>query len=133
MSLIKLMLVDNNEVFKNGWRTLLQAQPEIEVVAETNSRAEAINILQTHHPDVVLMDITTVGMNEMEAIRQLKACCPTVDILPLVIHETVDHEKDLFFQMFKAGASGCIFSQAAAEDLLQAIRVVYCGEGYFTL
>ncbi len=74
MSLIKLMLVDNNQVFKNGWHTLLQAQPEIEVVAETATRAEAMTILQTHHPDVVLMDITTMDIiNEMEAIRQLKA------------------------------------------------------------
>jgi len=98
MALIKLMLVDNNEVFKNGWRTLLQTQPEIEIVAETSSRVEAIDLLQTHQPDVVVIDISTVGTNEMETIRQLKACRPTADILALVRPETIDPKETSLFK-----------------------------------
>jgi DNA-binding NarL/FixJ family response regulator len=74
------------------------------------------------------MDVTALGMNEMEAIHQLKACCPSVAILVLVIDEVIHKEKDHFFQMFNAGASGCIPSQATSEDLLRAIRTVYRGE-----
>lgn len=128
MSSIKLMLIDNYKIVRTGVRMLLQSQPDIEVVTEADSWAEAIALIQTYHLDVVLMDVTALGMNEMKAIHQLKACCPAVAILVLIIDEVIHKEKDHSFQMFNAGASGCIPSQATSEDLLRAIRTVYRSE-----
>ncbi len=124
---IKLMLVDDFNVVRVGLYKLLQAQPDIEVVAEANPGAEAVALAQTYHPDVVLMDVKMPGTNEMEATRQLKACCPAVAILALMIYDSIYEARKHFIHMFDAGASGCILGQATPEDLLQAIRTVHRG------
>jgi two-component system response regulator NreC len=124
MTSIKIMLVDDHEIVRAGLRMLLQAQQDIEIVAEAASGAEAMTLVQTHQPDVVLMDVSMPDMNGMEVTRQLKSCCPSVAILALTIHE----EEEYFFRMLNAGASGYIPKRAAPEDLLQAIRTVYRGE-----
>ena len=121
---IKLILVDDHEIVRAGLRMLLQAQPDIEIVAEAGSGAEAIALAKTHQPDVALMDVAMPEMNGIEATRQLKACSPATAVLALTIHE----EEDYFFQMLDAGASGYIPKRAAPEDLLQAIRKVHRGE-----
>jgi two-component system response regulator NreC len=124
MAVIKIMLVDDHEIVRAGLRMLLQSQPDMEIIAEASSGAEAIELITTHQPDVILMDVTMKDMNGIEATRQLKVCCPTVSILALTIHE----EEEYFFQMLSAGASGYIPKRAAPEDLLQAIHTVYGGE-----
>jgi len=124
MATIKLMLVDDHEIVRAGLRMLLQAQPDMEIVAEASSGPEAIELVQTQQFDVALMDVSMPEMNGIEATRQLKACCPSIAILALTIHE----EEDYFFQMLDAGASGYVPKRAAPEDLLQAIRKVHQGE-----
>jgi two-component system response regulator NreC len=121
---IKLMLADDHEIVRAGLRMLLGAQSDMEIVAEASSGGEAIELAQTHQPDVVLMDIAMPDMNGMEATRQLKVRCPSVAVLALTIHE----EQGYFFQMLDAGASGYIPKRAAPEDLVQAIRTVHRGE-----
>jgi DNA-binding NarL/FixJ family response regulator len=107
-----------------GLRMLLQAQPDIEIVAEASSGEEAIDLVQMHQPDVVLMDVTMPGMSGMEATRQLKASYPSVAVLALTIHE----EEDYFFQMLQAGASGYVPKRVAADELIRAIHTVFQGE-----
>ncbi|MEJ2558202.1 MAG: response regulator transcription factor [Anaerolineae bacterium] len=124
MSTIRLILVDDHEIVRIGLRMLLQAQPDIEIVAEASSGEEAIELVQTYQPDVVLMDVTMPGMSGMEATRQLRASCPAAAILALTIHE----EEDYFFQMLEAGASGYIPKRVAADELIRAIRTVFLGE-----
>lgn len=126
MERIKLMLVDDHEIVRSGLRMLLQAQPDMEIVAEAGSGAEALELIQKYQVDVVLMDVTMPQMNGMEATRQLTACCPTVAVLALTIHE----EEEYFFQMLDAGAAGYIPKRAAPEDLLKAIHTVYQQEVY---
>ncbi len=127
MSTIRLILVDDHEIVRVGLRMLLQAQPDIEIVAEASSGEEAIELAQRHQPDVILMDVTMAGMNGMEATRQLKACCPLAAVLALTIHE----EEDYFFQMLQAGASGYVPKRVAADELIRAIHTVF--EGKFFL
>ena len=124
MPSIRLMLADDHEIVRAGLRMLLGAQPDMEIVAEASTGAEAVELAQIHEPDVVLMDIAMPDMNGMEATRQLRARCPSVAVLALTIHE----EEDYFFQMLDAGASGYIPKRAAPDDLLQAIRTVHRGE-----
>ncbi len=124
MSTIKLMLVDDHDIVRAGLRMLLQAQPDIEIVAEAGSGAEAIRLAKAHQPDVILMDVNMPDMSGVETTRQLRACCPEIVILALTIHE----EEEYLFQMLDAGASGYIPKRAAPEDLLQAIHTVNRGE-----
>jgi two-component system response regulator NreC len=124
MSTIRLILVDDHEIVRIGLRMLLQAQPDIEIVAEASSGEEAIELAQTHQPDVVLMDVTMPGMSGIEATHQLKASCPLTAILALTIHE----EEDYFFQMLQAGASGYVPKRVAADELIRAIHTVFLGE-----
>jgi len=121
---IRLVLADDHEIVRAGLRMLLQAQPDMEILAEASSGAEAIQLAETHQPDVVLMDVAMPDMNGIEATRRLKQCCPSVAVLALTIHE----EEEYFFQMLHAGASGYIPKRAAPDDLLQAIRTVHQGE-----
>jgi DNA-binding NarL/FixJ family response regulator len=102
---------------------LLQPHPDIEIVAEAGSGAEAIELAQAHQPDVILMDITMPDMNGMEATRELKRRCPSVAVLALTIHESEDY----LFEMLAAGASGYVPKRAAPDDLLRAIRAVNRG------
>jgi DNA-binding NarL/FixJ family response regulator len=118
------MLADDHEIVRTGLRMLLGTQPDMEIVAEASSGAEAIELAQTQQPDVILMDVAMPDMDGMEATRQLGACCPSVAVLALTIHE----EEDYFFEMLDAGASGYIPKRAAPDDLLQAIRTVHRGE-----
>jgi two-component system response regulator NreC len=124
MATIKIMLVDDHKIVRAGLRMLLQSQPDMEIIAEASSGAEALELVKDCQPDVILMDVTMEEMNGIEATRKLKSCCPNVSILALTIHE----EEEYFFQMLSAGASGYIPKRAAPEDLLQAIQTVYRGE-----
>ncbi len=124
MPTIKLMLVDDHDIVRAGMRMLLDAQPDMEIVAEANCGADALELLQTQQPDVVLMDVTMPEMNGIETTRQLKTLYPDIAVLALTIHE----EEEYFFQMLDAGASGYIPKRAAPEDLLRAIHTVYNGE-----
>jgi two-component system response regulator NreC len=121
---IRLVLADDHEIVRAGLRMLLEAQPDMDIVAEASSGKQAIELALAHVPDVILMDVAMPDMNGMETTRQLRACCPTVAILALTIHE----EEDYFFQMLDAGASGYVPKRAAPADLLKAIRTVYRGE-----
>ncbi len=121
---IRLVLADDHEIVRAGLRMLLNTQPDIEIVAEASSGAEAIELAQAYQPDVILMDVAMPDMDGMEASRAIKAHCPSVAVLALTIHE----EEDYFFRMLDAGASGYIPKRAAPDVLLQAIRTVHSGE-----
>lgn len=121
---IKLMLVDDHDIVRAGLRMLLEAQPDMEIVAEAGSGAEALALVQTSEFDVILMDVTMPDMTGIETTRRMKECCPSVAVLALTIHE----EEEYFFKMLDAGALGYIPKRAAPDDLLQAIRTVHQGE-----
>jgi two-component system response regulator NreC len=124
MSPIRLMLADDHKIVRAGLRMLLGTQPDMEVVAEASSGAQAVELAQAHQPDVILMDIAMPDMNGMEATHEIKIHCPSVAVLALTIHEGEDY----FFRMLDAGALGFIPKRAAPDDLLQAIRTVHRGE-----
>ena len=105
-------------------RLLLEAEPDIEVVGEALEGWEAINLVEKHLPDVILMDIAMPGMDGLEATRQIKAAWPQVKVLVLTMHRSDEY----FFEMLKAGASGYILKGAETSDLIQAVRVVGRGE-----
>ncbi|MEW5869784.1 MAG: response regulator transcription factor [Chloroflexota bacterium] len=126
MEIIRLMLVDDHEVVRTGLRSFLTGQPGLEVVAEAGSGEEALQIAREQQPDVILMDISMEKMDGLEATRRLGVICPQSKVLALTVHT----DKQYFFEMLSAGAAGYVTKQAAADDLLEAIRTVAEGNVY---
>jgi len=120
------MLVDDHDVVRTGLRSYLEQQSGIQVVAEARNGNEALERAQQTQPDVIVMDITMPEMDGLAATRRLKEILPTIQILALTVHE----DKQYFFEMMAAGASGYITKQSAAEDLVAAIHAVAEGHVY---
>lgn len=125
-AVIRVMLVDDHDVVRAGIRALIDAQPDMNVVAEASNAEQALTLLPDVQPHVVLMDITMPGMDGLKATRKARECCPSAAVLALTIHEG----REYFFAMLNAGASGYIPKSAAAEELMIAIRAVARGEVY---
>ncbi len=126
MKKIRLLLVDDHDVVRAGLRSFLQTQEDFEVVAEAGNGEDGIKQALAFHPDVILMDITMPGMDGMVATRQLRTLCPESSVLALTVHD----DKQYFIQMLAEGASGYITKQAAAEDLVAAVRTIAAGQLY---
>lgn len=107
-------------------KTFLETKEDIQVIGEANTGADAVKLALEMRPDVTVMDISMPDIDGMEATRQLKAQCPNCHVLALTVHE----DKQYLFEMMKAGASGYITKQAAAEELVAAIRAVSGGNVY---
>ncbi len=120
---IRLLLVDDHSILRAGLRMLFAAEPDLQIVGEAGSGAEAIDAVRTLRPDVVIMDVAMPGMNGIEATRQIKELHPEIAVLALTMHE----DEQYFFEMLNAGASGYIPKRAAPDDLIAAIRVVQQG------
>ncbi len=121
---IRLMLVDDHAVVRSGLRMLLEAEPDMVIIAEASDGAEAVTLARRCRPDVVVMDISMPDMSGIEATRRIRAECPETAVLALTVHEADQY----FFEMLNAGASGYVPKRAAPDDLVAAIRVVHRGE-----
>jgi two-component system, NarL family, response regulator NreC len=118
--------VDDHDIVRTGLKSFLETQEGFQIVGEAGSGSQAIQVSQAICPDVVVMDITMPGMDGLEATRQLKVLCPQVQILALTVHE----DKQYFFEMLAAGATGYVTKQAAADELVAAIHAVAQGNVY---
>lgn len=121
---IRVLIADDHTIVRSGLRLLLEAEPDIDVVGEALDGGEALNLVEKHLPDVVLMDIAMPGMGGLEATRRIKASWPQIKVLVLTMHRSEEY----FFEMLKAGASGYILKGAETSDLIHAVRVVGRGE-----
>lgn len=121
---IRVLIADDHIIVRSGLRLLLEAEPDIDVVGEALEGREALNLVEKHLPDVVLMDIAMPGMDGLEATRRIKASWPQIQVLVLTMHRSDEY----FFEMLKAGASGYILKGAETSDLIDAVRVVGRGE-----
>lgn len=124
MSKIKLILADDHAVVRSGIRMLLEAQPDITIVAEAETGKEAVSLVRSLRPDVILMDIQMPDMNGIEATKQIKITAPETAVLALTMHE----DDQYFFEMLHAGASGYVPKRAAPDELVTAIRTVGRGD-----
>ncbi len=120
------MLVDDHAVVRTGFRLLLQAFADIEVVAEADSAEAACQMYESVPPDVVVMDIAMAGMGGIEAIKRLMAKDAKARILALSAHEDTSHPK----RALQAGALGYLSKRSAPEVLIDAIRAIARGQRY---
>ncbi|WP_240374378.1 response regulator transcription factor [Bacillus piscicola] len=123
---IRLVLIDDHQLFREGVKRILDMEPNFEVVAEGDDGDEALELVENNEPDVVLMDINMPGMNGVEATRNLIRKFPGVKILILSIHD----DETYVTHVLKTGASGYLLKEMDADALIEAVRVVGNGGAY---
>jgi DNA-binding NarL/FixJ family response regulator len=124
MTKTRILLVDDHAIVRLGLMTLLNDQPDMEVVAEASTAAEAVRAVDKFNPDVVLMDIRLPGEGGIEATRQVTARFPDSKVVML----TSFADDDLVLRAISAGAAGYVLKQVGNEELLRAIRAAARGE-----
>ncbi|MCF3965486.1 response regulator [Streptomyces fuscigenes] len=122
---IRVMLVDDQALLRTGFRMVLAAQPDMEVVAEAGDGAEALEVLRATSVDVVLMDVRMPRLDGVEATRRI--CAAGADAPKVLILTTFDLD-EYAFSGLKAGASGFMLKDVPPGDLLNAIRAVHSGD-----
>lgn len=122
--MIRLMLIEDHEMVRAGFRMLLGAQPDMEIVGEAASGEEGLTLVAGLRPDVILLDISMTGMGGADTARAIKALLPEVAILAVTLYDDQEH----LLQMLNAGANGYLPKRAAADELVSAVRAVHAGE-----
>jgi DNA-binding NarL/FixJ family response regulator len=126
MSKLRILLVDDHRIIRDGLKGLINAEPDMEVIGEAGDGQTALQLIATLHPNVVVMDISMPGMNGARATELIKREYSDIQIIAL----TANEEKGYMSQMLQAGASGYVLKLTAAEELIKAIRIVVTGKTY---
>lgn len=126
MSSIRVLLADDQAPFREGLRTVLSAQPGIEVIGESANGAEAVEMAGQLVPDVVLMDLRMPVLDGVNATRRLRARLPECQVIVLT---TFDDDEQVF-EALRAGAAGYLLKDAPPEKLAEALRVVARGDSF---
>jgi len=121
---IRVLIADDQELVRTGFRVILNAEPDLEVVGESRDGKEVIEAARRLRPEVVLMDIRMPNLDGIEATRRIAAGAGSPRVLILT---TFDLDQYVY-EALRAGASGFLLKDAAADDLLQAIRVIAAGD-----
>jgi DNA-binding NarL/FixJ family response regulator len=125
---IKVLLVDDHAIIREGLRSLLEKQPEMEVIADTDDGRRAIELVRELLPNIVIMDISMPGLNGIEAARQITTEFPDVKVIALSIHS----KRRFVADMLSAGATGYILKECLFDELVQAIKAVVVGGRYLS-
>lgn len=121
---IRILLADDHTILREGIRSLIESEPDMSVIGEANDGHTAVKLASQLKPDIILMDLAMPLLNGLEATRQIKKQNPQAKILILTMHENEEYIR----QVLVAGAMGYILKDAAARELLGAIRSVFKGE-----
>ncbi len=121
---ITLMIVDDHAIVRQGVRAFLDTQPDLKVVAEAGSGAEAIQLASEQAPDVVLMDLVMPEMDGVETTRRLKQVSPRSQVIVLTSY----HEDEHIFPAIRAGALSYLLKDVAPAELAEAVRKAARGE-----
>src|ERR1035437_9223285 len=128
MPKIRVMLVDDHAIVRDGVRALLEFADDVEVVGEAANGSEALQMVKELSPDVVLMDIGMPFMDGLEATRRIHKETPKTKVLVVTQYDDREH----VFPIIEAGASGFVSKVAASLELVQGIRSVYQGDSYLS-
>ncbi|MGD0577619.1 MAG: response regulator transcription factor [Bryobacteraceae bacterium] len=128
MKKIRIVLADDHSVVRQGFRRILEAQPDMEIVGEASNGREALEEVAKLTPDVVVMDVAMPELNGIEATRRIKEATPHTRVLALSMHKDSVYVREIL----RAGARGYLLKDAVDEDLIAAVRAVSRGEGYLS-
>jgi two-component system response regulator NreC len=125
---IRILLADDHKIVRDGLRTLIERQSEMEVVGEAENGRKAVQLTLELVPDVVVMDVTMADLNGIEATRQIHKEQPCIKIIALSMHS----DRRFVAGMLKAGASGYLLKDCAFEELASAIHRVVSNRTYLS-
>jgi DNA-binding NarL/FixJ family response regulator len=122
----RILLADDHALVRDGLRMILDAHPDLEVVAEAGDGVEAVELALRTEPDLAILDVAMPKMTGLQAAREIQAHRPSVRVLMLSMHENEQY----FFEALKVGASGYVLKSGANRDLVEACRAAMRGEPF---
>jgi len=126
---IRILLADDHGIIRQGLRSLLEEQPDIEVVGEAEDGRVAMQLVRELAPDIVIMDITMPNLNGVDATHEIVVSkFPKVKVIALSIHS----DRHFVANMLKAGASGYVLKECLFDEFVQAVRTVAAGGTYLS-
>ena len=128
MKRIRILLADDHAVVRQGFRMILSAHSDLEIVGEAGNGREAVELAANLRPDVVVMDVAMPELNGIEATRRLTADNPHIRVVALSMHKDSVYVREIL----RAGARGYLLKDSVADDLVAAVRAVSAGEGYLS-
>ncbi len=124
--MIRILVVDDHTMVREGVCRLLEGQPELEVVAQTGSGHEAVRLCLEQRPDVVILDYSLPDLDGLETTRQILAVCSGARVIVLTMHASEEYAT----RVLGAGAAGFVVKSAAGEELVEAVRKVVAAGVY---
>ena len=128
MKKTRILLADDHRMVRQGFRLILQAQEDMEVIGETGNGREAVELAKSLKPDVVVMDVTMPELNGIAATRRIREAEPFVRVLALSVHRDGIYVRETV----RAGAEGYILKESADSELIAAVRAVAQGNSYLS-
>jgi two-component system response regulator NreC len=125
---LRLLIVDDHAVLREGLRLLLDGENGMQVVAEAADGREALRLAEELRPDIILMDVAMPNVNGLEAARLIKECVPESRIIILSVHD----REEYVFEALKAGAAGYLLKECGAADIVAAVKAVAAGNYYLS-
>jgi DNA-binding NarL/FixJ family response regulator len=125
---ITVVLADDHRVMLEGLQSLLERQPDIQVLACAADGREAVRQVAALHPQVAILDIAMPELNGIEATRQIGALSPATRVIVLTLHSSASH----IIRALQAGARGYLLKESAGAEVVQAIRTVHAGHRYLS-
>jgi len=125
---VRILLVDDHKIVREGLKSLLEKEPGFQVVAEAEDGNAAVRIASQLNPDIVIMDVAMPECNGIDAAARIRAAAPAVKIIALTMHS----DKNYMTGMLRAGTVGYLLKDCAAEELVKAVHEVMAGKGYIS-
>jgi two-component system, NarL family, response regulator NreC len=128
MKRIRILLADDHAVVRQGFKMILGAQADMEIVGEAGNGREAVQVAEELKPDIVVMDVAMPELNGIEATRRLTAALPHTRVIALSMHKDSVYVREIL----RAGARGYLLKDSPAGDLVSAVRSVASGQSYLS-
>ena len=126
MATLTVVLADDHSVVREGLKSLIAAESDMQVVGEASDGLTAVEIVDRLVPDVAVVDVSMPGLNGVDATRRIRQNSPKVKVLALTVHE----DRSYLRQILDAGANGYVLKRAASQALIGAIRAIAAGGTY---
>lgn len=124
MDKIKIIIADDHAVVREGTRTLLEREEDMQVVGEAHDGEEAVRLIEKLKPDVAILDISMPKLSGIEVTRRIKPRLPSTAILILTVYDNDEY----VFALLEAGAAGYLLKDVHSHEIVKAVRAVYSGE-----
>jgi DNA-binding NarL/FixJ family response regulator len=124
---IKIVLADDHEIFRDGFKVMIRKQPSVQLLGEASNGAELLELSRQLRPDVVVTDIKMPGIDGIAATKKLVEEFPSIGIIALSMFD----EEQLIVEMLEAGAKGYLLKNAHKDEIIEAIKTVYNDQTYY--